>query len=199
MIIPRSPHAGQDQSEIVASGRVQSHVQIADQLASQLSVLCLQHDPQRHARMAHQVRAGSPKYFDAARPLSHAQLVDHLHGTQTYAAPLVTNDHTTFLALDIDSAAPDGRSAAQLIDDLLDAAVVRGFWAWGNFMASHQRGYVYLAMADMADMTRVRYLGDDLIRAIGLTPGQGCPIENRTHGADTRLPFGFHQTAKTFG
>jgi hypothetical protein len=93
------------------------------------------------------------------------------------------------LPLDVDS------GGMLAIMCLLEAACVRGLWAFGQYcpragLAAHvQHGYVWLVFDHCAEASRLQLLGRQLIAAV---VQEGWKIEARAHAATTRLPLARH-------
>jgi hypothetical protein len=162
------------------------------ELVRRYRALFLRHDPERSARMLTPKKAAATarKYDDIDGRITDTQLAEQLTGTQSYAVPWEVNGLAHFLALDIDS------GGLPAITALVQECQQHGLWAFGQYTPKRglpeeeQHGYVYVPFADLTNVVRLQQLGDALIAAIA---HHGWKIENRAHGADTRLPMTYHQ------
>lgn len=168
------------------------------ELIAQYRTLFLRHEPQRFARMLFpsEAEARGEKYHDVDGTLTDQMLVRQLEGRESYAVPWEANGLACVLPLDVDS----GGLAA--IQTLLTECQRRGLWAFGQYTPrpglpdEEQHGYIFVPFADLVNATRIQRLGDELLTSV---EGSGWKIENRAHGADTRLPMTRHQVNGSFG
>ena len=165
---------------------------IATATINQYRATYLQHAPHRYAIM--QPADADRKYNDYSGNISNQQLADHLNGTHAYAVPMVANDLAHLLALDIDAGGIEAAS------ELLAAAAERGIRAYGQIDPHRGRGYVYAVFDQLVNAARIHELAEQIIAASTQRPAASAyRIENRTHGADTRLPFARHRWSNTRG
>jgi hypothetical protein len=158
----------------------------------------LSHEPARYACMLSpaEAEAKGEKYHDVDGALTNQMLVCQLEGRESYAVPWEANGLASVLPLDIDS----GGLAA--IQALLTECQRRGLWAFGQYTPhpglpdEEQHGYVFVPFSDLVNVERIQRLGDELLASV---EGSGWKIENRAHGADTRLPMTRHQVNGSFG
>ncbi len=145
----------------------------------------LKHGPQRHGLMlAPNPRA---KYHEIASAPTEEQLLQHLAGAITLAAPATNHDLASCIVYDIDGEGLD------TIIALLEVARQRGLWAWGEWHSATNRGYVWIPFTRLTNAAALAQLGQELVAAADLTPEQMKTLDNRTaKKAITRLPFGRH-------
>jgi hypothetical protein len=143
-----------------------------------------------------EAEARSEKYHDDDGVLTDQMLAHQLEGRESFAVPCEANGLASMLPLDIDS----GGMVAILA--LLGECRRRGLWAFGQYTPrpglpdEEQHGYVFVPFADLVNVERIQRLGDELLARVA---GNGWKIENRAHGADTRLPMTRHQINGSFG
>jgi hypothetical protein len=136
------------------------------------------------------------KYRDASGIITDEMLFEQLVGGTSFAVPWEANGLAHKLPLDIDS------GGLPAIQTLLDECRRRGLWAFGQYTPrlgaaeGEQHGYVFVAFANLVNVARIQRLGDELLQAVA---AHGWKIENRAHGADTRLPLAYHQVNRTWG
>jgi hypothetical protein len=149
----------------------------------------LRHTPQRHGTMqtkAHHDHTGD-KYRETPTRPTEAQLVAHLAGTITLAAPATANGLAACIVIDIDD------YSIESIVGILQAAYQRNLFAWGEWYGSRDRGYVYIPYDRLTSAEALKALGDELIAAADIPTTDPRIIDNRTaNNAITRLPFGRH-------
>ncbi len=168
------------------------------QLITQYRALFLRHEPQRFARMlsAEEAECQQEKYHDASGIITDEMLFEQLVGGTSFAVPWEANGLAHMLPLDVDS------GGLPAIQTLLDECHRCGLWAFGQYTPrlvaaeEEQHGYVFVPFADLVNVARIQRLGDELLQAVA---AHGWKIENRAHGADTRLPFTYHQVNRTWG
>ena len=138
------------------------------------------------------------KYHDVAGQVTSAMIARQLNGKQSFAVPVEQNGLACYLPLDVDS------GGLPAIHALLAACSQRGLWAFGQYTprpalaSDEQHGYVYIP-TELTAAGRLSSLGDELIAAVRNTHQADWKIENRAHGADTRLPFALHTHTGRFG
>ena len=136
------------------------------------------------------------KYHDAYGIITDEMLFEQLVGGTSFAVPWEANGLAHMLPLDVDS------GGLPAIQTLLDECHRCGLWAFGQYTPrlvaaeEEQHGYVFVPFADLVNVARIQRLGDELLQAVA---AHGWKIENRAHGADTRLPFTYHQVNRTWG
>ena len=168
------------------------------QLVTQYRSLFLRHDPSRFARMLPQEEAErrKEKYHDADGRVTDEMLTQQLSGEQSFAVPWEANGLAHLLPLDVDS------GGLPAIQALLEECRRRRLWAFGQYTPRHglpdeeQHGYVFVPFDELVNVARIQKLGDELLKAV---EDKGWKIENRAHGADTRLPMTYHQVNGTWG
>jgi hypothetical protein len=134
------------------------------------------------------------KYHDTSGIITDEMLFEQLVGGNSFAVG--SKCLAYILPLDIDS----GGLAA--IQTLIDECRRRGLWAFGQCTPrpgaaeEEQHGYIFVPFADLVNVARIQRLGDELLQAVA---ARGWKIENRAHGADTRLPLTYHQVNRTWG
>lgn len=168
------------------------------QLITQYRAYFLRHEPQRYARMLppEEAEQAREKYHDVSGRLTDENLFEQLIGGQSFAVPWEANGLAHMLPLDIDS------GGLPAIQTLLAECRRRGLWAFGHYTPragadeADQHGYVFVPFSDLENVARIQRLGDELLQSVAT---YGWKIENRAHGADTRLPFTYHQVNRTWG
>jgi hypothetical protein len=168
------------------------------QLIAQYRALFLRHEPKRFARMLSPSEAEikGEKYHDVDGILTDQMLARQLEGKVSYAVPCEANGFASMLTLDVDS------GGMQAIVALHGECRRRGLWAFGQYTPrpgvpdEEQHGYVFVPFAELVNVERIQRLGDELLASV---EGTGWKIENRAHGADTRLPMTRHQVNGSFG
>lgn len=156
----------------------------------------LRHEPIHHARMlsARSARNGR-KYNDEPGPISDDQILAHLAGQVTLAAPGARGGRSALLPLDLDG------GGLPVLQALLDQAAQRGLWAFGQYCPradwpeEAQRGYVWLPFDELADAAQLQLLGQELIATLA----PPAKAEARAHAAHSRLPLAYHRHTKQFG
>jgi hypothetical protein len=141
--------------------------------------------PLKRAPMTEQ---GKSKYITEAQPLSDDDLLAHLGGTCTYAAPLIGTDGLCCATvLDIDQGGQEAVAAA------LNAAGNKGLTAFAfvqdkpDDLSNHQGGHVWILFSEPHEPELLRKLSAELLKMAQLPTGEIYPS-----GANIRLPFGYH-------
>jgi hypothetical protein len=145
--------------------------------------------------LAEALRRGQ-KYTERSGAITDAMIALHLAGRIALAAPAAVDGRAAMLPLDVDS------GGMLAIMCLLEAACVRGLWAFGQYcpragLTAHvQHGYVWLVFDHCAEASRLQLLGRQLLGAV---VQEGWKIEARAHAATTRLPLARHMHTGRFG
>jgi Fe2+ or Zn2+ uptake regulation protein len=149
----------------------------------------LRHTPARHGIMQSKAThdATGRKYYEQATKPTTAQLVAHLAGEVTLAAPATANDLAACIVLDVDA------EAMTRVPLLIKAANEQNLWSWGEIHEERNRGYVHIPFAQLGSAAQLKAVGDTLITAADLSHIPADQLDNRTmNQAITRLPFGVH-------
>jgi hypothetical protein len=146
--------------------------------------------PETHSKM--QQPNAKAKYYKRFHSLTDVELVSHLEGRATFAAPLIGRDgFTREVALDID----DGGVEAVRIS--LQIAAAQELAAYGLISqggtGGHNGGHIRIPLADIAAPERARLLAErlrtELMQQTGL-PENAIEVYPTHKGL--RLPFGVH-------
>ncbi len=150
--------------------------------------LYLRHEPQRHAQMRDP--QADRKYTDYRQPITDQQIVAHLDGRITLAAPMIGPDGLArAAALDVDS----GGTTA--LKQLLDAAQAHGWTAYAitSTNEEHDGGHVWIHFDAPTTPDRARLLAQK-IAATAEIEAETYPT--RKH---LRLPLGVHRWTRKRG
>ena len=154
---------------------IQDHVQV-------FYTLYLAHDPESHARMNGPTAA--KKYTKFHQAPGSREIVDHLAGRRTIAAPLVgPHGLCHHAALDVDAGGP------LALRRVLAAAQAQGWTAYATTSETdeHTGGHVWLHFDQLVAPERARLLADRLAAAAGVD------AETYSTRKALRLPLGVHQ------
>lgn len=146
--------------------------------------------PETHSKM--QPPTAKAKYYKRFHSLTDAEIVSHIEGKATFAAPLIGNDgFTREVALDVDVGGGEAiRTGLQIAASLACAAygIVSQAGAHG-----HNGGHIRLPLADIAAPERARLLAEQLRAALIEQTGIAArAIEVYPTQKGLRLPFGVH-------
>jgi len=144
--------------------------------------LYLAHDPESHARMNGPKAA--KKYTKVHHTPGTGEIIDHLLGSRTIAAPLVgPHGLCHHAAFDVDAGGPHA------LRRVLAAAQAQGWTAYAitSETDEHTGGHVWLHFDQLVAPERARLLADQLAAAAG--------VEAETYPTRKalRLPLGVHQ------
>jgi hypothetical protein len=138
---------------------------------------------------------GKSKYITEAQPLSDDDLLAHLAGERTYAAPLVGSDTMCCATvMDIDQGGQEAVAAA------LKAAGNKGLTAFAfvqdkpDDLSNHRGGHVWLLFREPCSLEPLRALSAELLKMAQLPLTECYPS-----GSNIRLPFGFHRRKHSRG